>query len=80
MLRVGSTPGILTLIIKIRCLPPVNTKNPVRPRDYMIWRSEVMDLTRFEDRRPAIEGRVRAAMKVSFIGQVSTWVSITLGL
>ncbi len=46
----------------------------------MIWRSEVMDLTRFEDRRPAIEGRVRAAMKVSFIGQVSTWVSITLGL
>jgi hypothetical protein len=37
----------------------------------MIWKGEVMDLNRFEDPRPAIEGRVRAAMKVGFIGQVS---------
>ena len=50
---------------------PVHTKNSIRPEDYMIWMGEVMDLNRFEDRRPAIEGRVRAAMKFGFIGQVS---------
>ncbi len=30
-----------------------------------------MDLTRLDDRRPAIEARVRAAMKLDYIGQVS---------
>ncbi len=29
----------------------------------MIWKGEVMDLNRFEDRRPTIEGRVRAAIQ-----------------
>ncbi len=37
----------------------------------MIWKGEVMNLNRFEDQRPTIEGRIRAAMKVGFIGQVS---------
>ena len=49
----------------------VKTKNIIRPTDYVIWRGEVIDLNRFADRRPALEGRVRAARKVGFIGQVS---------
>ena len=42
---------------------PVHTKNSIRPEDYIIWRGKVMDLNRFEDRRPAMQDR--------FIGQVS---------
>ncbi len=33
---------------------PVHAKNSIRPTDDMIWRGEVMDLTRLDDRRPAI--------------------------
>ena len=44
----------------------------------MIWRGEAMHLTRLDDRRTVNKGRVRAAMKIGFIGQVSKWVSITL--
>ncbi len=64
----------------IELLEVVHTKNSVRPTNYIIWRGKVMDLARLDDRRPAIESRVRSMTQDSFVGQVSAWVSITLGL
>jgi hypothetical protein len=55
-------------------------QEPYPPNGLQIWRREVRDLTRPDERRPGVEGRFGAAMRDCFIGQVSTWVSVTLGL
>ncbi len=50
---------------------PVHTKNSIRPTESMIWRGKVMDLTRCVDRKLPIKARVRTAIELGYIGQVS---------